>query len=195
MTRKRYRCPACDGIFVYDHHPSIETDPLPDDAACPHCQFVAESDYPAAIVAPHIAKSIGRTVDALHRDMEDGEKFRADMAREKFGLDADEARQLVATNSLDSLREGDTSAMPVNNAVSQAMEAAPQAYGWTGGAAQGAALSPMVQSGPYANAGAKAMQQIRAVHPAMVASSGHKTASTSSLPAIETTQPGYRPRV
>ena len=81
MTRKRYRCPACEGIFVYDHHPSVEADPV---GFCPRCGFTQEMD--AALVAPHIGRPIAKTVDNLHRDMEDGEKFRADMAREKFGL-------------------------------------------------------------------------------------------------------------
>ncbi len=194
MIRRRYRCPACSGIFVYDHHPSVESDPLPDGAACPHCNFVAESDYPAAVVSPHIAKSIRATVDNMHVAMEEGSKFRADLARERFGLSEEEARQLVETNSLDNLREGDTSNIPVNNAVTQAIEANPQAYGWQGGAAQGAGLSPQVQSGPFPNAGAKAMQAIRAIHPQMVASTGHNTTAQSSLPALETQAPGYRQR-
>lgn len=195
MTRRRYRCPQCSGIFVYDHHPSVEADPLPANAACPHCGFTSEEDYPAAVVAPHIAKPIRATVDNMHHAMEDGAAFRAQMAREKFGLSEEEARQLTETNSLDNLRAGDTSNIPVNNIVSQAIEANPNAFGWQGGAAQGAALSPQVQSGPYANAGAKAMAQIRAVHPQMVASTGHVTAPTSNLPALETQAPGYRPRV
>ncbi len=194
MTRKRYRCPSCSGIFVYDHHPSIEADPLPDGAACPHCHFVAESDYPAAVVSPHIGKPIRATVDNMHRGMEDGAQFRADMARERFGLSEEEAKQLTETNMLDNLREGDTSAIPVNNLVTQAIEANPQAYGWQGGASQGAALSPQVSSGPFPNAGLRAMNQIRAVHPQMVASSGHMTAAQSSLPALETQAPGYRKR-
>lgn len=195
MTSKRYRCPSCGGIFVYDHHPSIEADPLPNDAACPHCGFVSEVDYPAAVVAPHIGRPIARTVDAMHRDMEDGEKFRANVAMEKFGLDAEEARAMVATNSMDNLRPGDISAMPVNNPVSRAMDASPQAYGFTGGAAQGMALSPAVQSGVYPNAGLRAMNQVRDAHAGFVASTGHRASVTTSLPALETQQPGYRPRV
>lgn len=194
MIRRRYRCPSCSGIFVYDHHPSIAADPLPDGAACPHCHFVAESEYPAAIVAPHIAKPIRATVDNMHVAMEDGAKFRSDMARERFGLSEEEANALTETNSLDNLREGDISAVPVVNAVTRAIDANPQAYGWQGGAAQGAQLSPQVQSGPYANAGARAMAAIRAVHPQMVASTGHNTSAQSSLPALETQLPGYRKR-
>lgn len=194
MITKRYRCPACDGIFKYDHHPSIEGDPLPQDAACPHCSFQAETDYPAAVVAPHIGLRIKSTVDNMHRDMEDGEKFRMEMARERFGLDAEEAKVLLTTNSIDSLRENDVSAIPVNNIVTQTMAAAPDAFGFRGGQAQGAALSPMVQGGLYPNAGLRAMQQVRETHASMVASSGHRTVATSSLPALETQQPGYRQR-
>lgn len=182
MTRKRYRCPQCSGIFVYDHHPSIEADPLPDGAACPYCHFVAESDYPAAVVAPHIAKPIRATVDNMHANMEAGAQFRADMARERFGLSEEEAKQLTETNSLDSLREGDTSNIPVVNDVTRAMDAAPQAFGWTGGAAQGAALSPSVQGGPFPNAGLRALASVRAVHQQLVASTGHNAQVSTSLP-------------
>ena len=193
MIRKRYKCPSCSGIFIYDHHPSIEADPLPDDAACPHCHFVAESEYPAAIVAPHIGRQIKTTVDNMHRDMEDGAAFRANVAMERFGLSADEARQLTETNSLDNLREGDTSNIPVNNEVSRAIEANPNAFGWTGGAAQGAALSPSVASGPYPNAGLRALQAVRSVHPQLVASTGHTAVAQTSLPPEYPV--GYKPRL
>jgi hypothetical protein len=138
---------------------------------------------------------IRQTVDNLHRDMEDGEKFRANIAMEKFGLDSAEARAMVSTNSIDSLREGDISAIQVSNPVTQAMAAAPQAFGFQGGHAQGAALSPIVQGGMYPNAGLRALQQVRESHPSMVASSGHMAASQSSVPALETQQPGYRKRL
>lgn len=196
MTRKRYRCPQCEGVFVYDHHPSIAADPLPDGSACPHCGFVAESDYPAAVVAPHVrSKTIVATVDNLHRDMEEGERFRANIAMEKFGLDADEARAMVSTNTMDNLRPGDISAAPVNNPVSQAISAAPQSYGFTQDAAAfGMAQSPAVQSGLYPNAGLRSMMAVREAHQSLVSSTGHKAAVTSSLPALETQQPGYRKR-
>lgn len=193
MTRKRYRCIHCSGVFEYDHHPSIEADPLPTDEPCPHCGVTTDSE--PALVAPHIGGTIQKVVDNMHRDMEDGEKFRADMMVEKFGLDRAEAHQIVTTNSADGLRAGDISAPTVANDVTRAIDANPQAYGWQGGAAQGMALSPAVQSGAFPNAGARAMAQLRAVHPHMVAASGHKAAVTSSLPALETTAPGYRPRV
>lgn len=196
MIRRRYRCPECSGIFVYDHHPSVETDPLPDGAACPHCNFVPESEYPAAVVAPHIGRPIRATVDNLNRDMEDGATFRAQIAQEKFGLDAEAARAMTETNSRDYLREGDISAITVNNEVTRAIDANPQAYGWQGGNAQGAQLSGQVQGGPFPNAGLRALQQIRGVHPAMVASTGHMAPVTSSMPANEITQnPNYRPRI
>lgn len=195
MTRKRYRCPSCEGVFVYDHHPSIEADPLPDGAACPHCGFVAETEYPAAIVAPAIRRTIVKAVDGLHRAMEEGADHRAVVAQEQFGLDASEASVMRETNSLDGLRQGDTSFAPVQNEVSRLVEAHPQALGFQGGAAQGMALSPQVQSGAFPNAGLRAMEQVRAAHAGLVASTGHKAAVTSSLPALETQQPGYRRRV
>jgi ribosomal protein S27AE len=195
VIRKRYRCPECDGVFVYDHHPSIEADPLPDGAACPHCGFVADSEYPAAVVAPAIQRTIVRAVDGMHRAMEEGADHRALVAQEQFGLSAEEANVMRDTNHRDGLREGDTSFAPVVNDVSRMVDANPHALGFQGGAAQGVALSPQVQAGAFPNAGLRAMEQVRAAHQGLVSSTGHKATVTSSLPALETQQPGYRRRV
>jgi DNA-directed RNA polymerase subunit RPC12/RpoP len=192
VTRKHYRCPNCSRTLAYDHHPSIEADPLPEGLACPGCGYA--DTYEPAVVAPHIQRPILKNVDGMHRDMEAGEQFRANVAMEKFGLDAAEAKAMVQTNSADNLRAGDISAMPVNNAVTHVMDQAPHAFGWGGGQAQGAALSPQVQAGLYPNAGAKAMAQVRAVHGSLVASTGHQAAVSTSLPALETQAPGYRQR-
>ena len=195
MTRKRYLCPACKGVFVYDHHPSIEADPLPDGAACPHCAFVPESEYPPAVVSPHIQRSVVHAVDGMHRAMEEGANHRATVAQEVHGLDAVEAGLMRETNSRDHLRPGDTSFAPVVNDITRMMDATPRATGFSGGAAQGMALSSSVQTGAFPNAGLRAMQELRAGHAANVASTGHRAPVTSSVPALETQQPGYRKRV
>jgi DNA-directed RNA polymerase subunit RPC12/RpoP len=193
VITKRYRCPECEGIFKYDHHPSIEADPLPEDAACPHCGFASEAEYPAAVVSPAIRRPIAANVDNMIRGMEDGAQHRANIAMEQYGLSTEEANQMKITNLKDA-REGEIAAMPVNNAVTAAIDSNPQAYGFQGGAAQGAALSPYVQAGPFPNAGLAAMNQIRQEHSALVQRSGHQAVVSTSSPALETQQPGYRRR-
>ena len=195
MTRRRYRCPGCSAVLVYDHHPSIEADPLPLDLPCPGCGFVQEA-YEQALAMPAIRTTIVAAVDGLHRAMEEGSEHRALVAQEQFGLDASEAAGLRETDSRTGIRQGDTSFVPVNNPVSQAIATQPQSFGFAGTAAQqGMAASPMVQSGAFPNAGLRAMEEVRAGHARLVASTGHKTAATSSVPALETQQPGYRKRI
>ena len=64
---------------------------------------------------PAIHKGMVQRTDNLLRAGEEGGQFRADIARERFGLDAEGANMLR-----------DVSAAPVNNAVTQAMAALPQ---------------------------------------------------------------------
>lgn len=188
MIRRRYRCPQCSGEFAYDHHPSVEADPV---QFCPRCGFNQEMD--PALVAPHIGRPIRATVDKLNRAMEDGSQFRAQIAQEQLGLSAEEARVMTQTNMMDHLREGDTTHVPVDNAVSRVIAAHPQAYGFSGNPAAGAALSPHVQGGPYPNAGLRALQEVREVHPRLVASTGHKAPVSTTVAAEYPV--GYRPRI
>ena len=193
MMRRHYRCPECGGVFVYDHHPSMEADPLPDDAACPHCSYRA-AEYPRAVVAPHIGRPIRATVDNLMRDMEDGAEFRANIAREQMGLSEQEAMALKVTDARDNLREGDIAAAPVHNDVTRAMEAQPQNFGFQA-SAQGAAYSGAVQGGPFPNAGLHALNKVREMHPRLVSSTGHGAVVSTSNPDLGTLQPGYRKRL
>lgn len=193
MICKRYACPDCAYQFTYEHHPSIEADPAP--RYCPKCGFDSEEgDYDPAVVMPHIGHPVRQNVDGLHRAMEEGEQFRADMAQEQFGMDAEGARAMKMTDMKDHIHEGDTSYVPVNNEVSRLIEQAPPGnVGFVG--AQGLGYSGSVGEGMYPNAGAKAQRELRRAHAAYTASAGHAGATSSSLPALETTAPTYRRRV
>lgn len=192
MIRRRYQCPECLYEFNYDHHPTIAADPAP--RFCAKCGLDTEGDYDPALVMPHIGRPIKGIVDNQHRAMEDGAEFRAEMARETMGLDQEGANAMKLTNMKDNLREGDTSDMPARNDVTQIMEAAPQGmFGFQ--QAAGLGYSASVSDGQYPNAGARAMQQVRAQHGQRVAASGHAAQVVSSTPGLETQQPGYRKRV
>ena len=180
MIRRRYACPACQHQFTYDHHPSVAADPVP--RYCSHCGFDSQGEFETPPAMPAIGKGLVQRTDNLLRAGEEGGQFRADIARERFGLDAEGANMLR-----------DVSAAPVNNAVTQAMAALPQ--GTVGfNPTNAAAYSAKVSTGMYPNAGARAMQAVRGAHQAFVAGAGHAGPTSSEIPALETVQPGYRKR-
>lgn len=180
MIRRRYACPSCEREFTYDHHPSIAADPLP--RYCPRCGFDSSGEFETPPVAPYIATGAGQRGDNLQRAQEEGAEFRSQIAQEKFGLDPEAARMLK-----------DTSTAPVNNAVSQAMAAMP--VGTVGfNPTNSADYTGPVSQGRYPNAGARAMQEVRAQHQAFTATAGHAGPTSSELPALETQNPNYRRR-
>ncbi len=198
MTKIRtYQCPGTVAHpphqFSHLHHPSVALSPVP--RFCPTCGFDSEAeDYTPALTSPHIAKTIGRAVDDTHKAMEEGANFRAEISRERFGLDAAEANAIKSTDSADYLRPGDTSDAPVNNPITQVMQASPPGmFGFQGAAGLG--YSGAVAEGPNPNAGARAQNALRQHHAQSMANSGHVGATTSNLPALETVAPGYRRRV
>jgi hypothetical protein len=210
MIRKRYRCPECARVFEYDHHPSIAADPV---TACPYagCVAAAETMEPA-LVMPHIAKTIGKNTDDLYRQMEDGAEFRSQIAQQVHGLSAEEASVIKMTNMRDNVREGDTTEMPVDNAITRQIAAAPAGQlgfvggsGGVDGSAMAAGLQQSFLAGHHANAGLNAMTNLRASHgrnasrfiaagtegPRMPMAN---PTVTVDRPANETQMPGYRKR-
>lgn len=191
MIRKHYACVSCTALLEYDHHPSIEADPLPAGIACPRCGFTVGADPRPGVVAPHLVRPIKGVVDDMARGMEESSRHRADLAREHFGLDADAAAAMVETNMRDHLREGDTSNVPVDNPVSRQIAAAPQNYGFQ--PSQGIAASPAVQAGYMPNAGLRALEGVRSFHGSFTQGAGHAGATTSSVPDIR--PENYRRRI
>jgi hypothetical protein len=200
MPRARtYECPGTAAHpphqFTFLHHPSVAADPLP--RYCGVCGYDSheEDGYDEALTSPHIGKSIKMTVDQMHRQMEDGAQFRADIAQEKFGLDSQDASIMKMTDMRDGLRMGDTSdAKLAPSPVTQVMDAAPVGmFGFQGSAGLG--YSGAVAEGPFPNAGARTQAMVRQHHANFTATSGQVGATTSSMPALETTSPNYRRRV
>ena len=178
--------------FDHLHHPSVEASPLP--RFCPTCGYDSQGKVvQRALTAPHIQKPVKKATDDVYRGMEQGSEFRAQMAQEVGGLDAAEANALKITNMRDNARAGESSEIPVTNAVTQVMAAAPGVTGFQG--ANGLGYSGAVSTGPAPNAGAHAQAALRRQHAAFTAGSGMTGTATSNVPALETTQPGYRVRV
>lgn len=190
MITKRYQCPECEAQFRYDHHPSIEADPV---RHCPRCGFSIAEEFEPALVAPHIATHHGKSVDTLYKEMELGAEFRAQQAQEQHGLDTQAANAMKLTDMRDDARYGETSDVPVANPVTQVMDQAPpNTFGFQG--ANGLQYSTSVAEGPFPNAGARAQAALRRHHAANI-DPRQTGATSSSLPALETTNPGYRKRV
>ena len=178
--------------FSYLHHPNPDEDPVP--RYCPKCGLDSEGEEPdLALATPHIGQPIKGVVDNMHRDMEAGAEFRANIAAEQFGLDTAEANGMKLGDMKDGLRQGDTSDIEVKNDITRTMEAAPP--GMFGFQSNGIGYSGAVPEGPHPNAGAHAQKAVRAAHARTMGNAGHAGAVTSSLPALETTNPGYKVRV
>jgi hypothetical protein len=187
-----FLCPECSGTFR-----TIQDREDPPPRFCPHCAYDSQGTEPMAegVAMPHIGKPIKGIVDGQYRDMEAGSIERANIAMEEFGLDTAAANELKITNQKDGLREGDTSNIAVNNEVSRMVEANPNQFGFAGGAQQGLGYSASVPTGPLPNAGGRTAALLREKHRQFTSSAGHIGATSSSNPALETTNPLYRTRV
>jgi hypothetical protein len=190
-----FMCPSCEGSF----RALLDLAREPPPRFCLLCGFDVGQDQALSqgLSAPHLPKSIRKTVDDLHKAMEEGAQFRADYASGVMGMDTEGANMLKLGDMKDGLRQGDTSDAPVNNAITKIMEmpeAAPH-VGFQGGAAAGLGYSGAVPNGPFPNAGARAQSMLRDHHARYARESGMIGAASSSLPALETENPNYRKRV
>ena len=181
---RRYECPDCQGQFDYLHHPNVDDDPAP--RFCPLCGYDTEVDSLAqAVTAPHLLKGAARNVDGIWQAEQKGAEFRAQMA-EQMGLDAGEAANLKVSDMREAAA-GETTAVPVNNAVTQMMDRAPPGLvGFVEGAQAGIGYSQAAHTGMYPNVGTHFLRGLKERH--------SEYAPVSDMPARETQQPGYRRR-
>lgn len=188
---RRYICPSCEDKFEIFHRASDEKPPR----YCPLCGFDTweGENLREELAMPYISSARARSVDAHYRAMEEGAEYRATVARE-MGLDAEAANQLKLTDQKDGLREGDIAAVPVNNAVTQFMAQSPPGTP-VGYVTNGPGYSGAVATGPFPNAGALTQSHIRQQHRQFLAQSGHKGTTSCDMPALETMNPNYQPRV
>lgn len=175
------RCPECGEKF------RSKSKELP----CPHCGWKPEEEPEDGIIdipMPFIRIS-GKTAaaDKLYRDMEKGSEVRAQAAAEQLGVPVSEMSALKMTDMRDNAKPGENSVVPVRNDVTQFMAANPGLGGFQG--ANGVGYSGAVQTGPAPNAGAHMRTALQNHHAKVSMGS-----AVSDLPALETTQPGYRRR-
>lgn len=195
----KLRCPDCRETFAWNTKKAWPK-------FCPECGSDINNDRPDYdIPKPFISRSHkGSTFsDQVYSEMERASEARAEMAGEMAGTSASDMSGLKITNIKSNTREGEAHYIPVNNVVSQAMQAAPQMTGFQG--SNGVEYGSAVQTGPHPNAGAHMRTFMQAHHRDMVAAHcvGRDEKGlpampnlnvTSDLPARETLQPGYRRR-
>ena len=158
---RSYQCPECQGVFRHLHDRADEPPPT----ACEICG-ADTSGTPPELSAPHIPRSIGKVADGVYRQMEEGSRARAEMAAETLGESAADTGMAI-TDMRDNARPGETSAVPVNNPVSQFMGQT-GAGGMTAGI-QGAEYARATRTGPFAGAGAATLQGVVSGHGARAA--------------------------
>lgn len=178
----KLRCPECREAFPWDPKAAWPR-------FCPQCRADINNDRDDDdIVMPFIRSSAKvAAVDNVYRAMEAGSEHRAKVAAEMTGASVAEMSSLKITDLKTGGREGDISAVTVNNPISQAIDANPGVYGFR--PQEGLQYSQGVGVGPVPNAGAKMRTAIQGKH-AELAGPG----AVSDRPALETTQPGYRRR-
>ena len=131
-------------------------------AVCPKCGHEAEIPGENVISAPFIKNpaSISTVTDKVYRDMEKASEHRMHAAAEMAGVSASEMSDLKITNMRDNVQMGESAAMPVNNAVTQQMDAI-AARGGQVGFSNGADYAAATRTGPYPRAGAAALGAIQ----------------------------------
>lgn len=151
------KCPECRKTFRYDPkdaHPRF----------CPLCKADIGGDEGDDLVIsiPAFLSAKSKATDQVYRDIERSSENNARAAAELAGCDVSEMANMKVTNIRDARKPGQVAAVPVVNAVSQHMDAMERAGMPVGfGVPNAAELASSVKSGPYPNAGAKAMAAIQ----------------------------------
>ncbi len=176
-------CPDCRKKFPWERDTAFPR-------FCPLCSSDIGTDCADdEIVMPFIRSSVrtaqAQSADDVYRQMERGSEQRTEMAASHLGVPTSEMSDLKLTDLKDASRPGEIAAVPVNNAVSQVMA---QGVGGFRGA-DGLGYSASVQTGAFANAGAKMRTVLHAHHTDL-----SRGSAVCDRPALETTQPGYRRR-
>jgi hypothetical protein len=176
------RCPYCRGKFPWN-----PVQGMPE--FCALCgEHVGHDDDSDDVTMPFI-RSNGKSasIDKVYRDMEKGSEVRARAAAELAGTSVADMSDLKITNMRDNQRQGDYAVPEVSNAITQFMQAHPEAGGFR--SSEALAYSGSVATGPEPNAGAKMRTTLHNYH-------GQATGGTavSDRPANETMQQGYRRR-
>lgn len=173
------RCPDCRGKFPWTKEKRFPRH-------CPLCNSdLGEERADDDVVMPFFRSAKTKAIDKVYADTETGSEFRMQAAAEMAGTTAAEMAGLKITDLKDT-RPGEIAAKDVSNPVSQFM-AQNHVGGFQG--SNGVGFSGAVQTGPFANSGAKFQNIIRQSHAELTGFN-----AVGDRPALEVMQPGYRRR-
>ena len=183
MMAYSLRCPVCRVKMPWD-----PTAGFPE--FCPNisCESrIAHDRDDDDVVMPFYRSAATKATDGIFERMVAGSEKRAEIAAQMAGVPVSEMSDLKITDLRPTTHAGDVAAVPVNNPVSQFMDANPQAAGFRGN--NGLAYSGAVAQGFQPNRGAQMRSVIQSEH-----GSKYAPGAVSERPANETMQPGYRRR-
>lgn len=195
----KLRCPLpeCRKTFQW-----AADEPWPED--CPMCgAFIGMSEeQKGRVAAPFLALKGGqyaKAVDQVYRDAERSSEARIEQAVAMTpGATKDDFSALKVTNYSTNMVEGESAVklQPSQefqrNAATLQQAGVPIQNGGMNLTGQHQMFSSQVRTGPEPNAGVRALDRLRSAHRGNV--DPRMNTPVSSLPALETQQPGYVPR-
>jgi len=197
MATFTIRCRECFGKFKVQSLDEVPAD-------CPLCGAFINSEKRDEVAMPALFLHGGartRSIDKVYRDAEAASEVRIEEAAAMTpGAQRSDFSELKVTDFRSNMVEGETAvAIPqtsqefqrhVSNLKSAGQQMTPNGGMVLTGQAQ--AYSAQTRTGPEPNAGARAMSRLRTIHASKV--DPRMNGAVSSLPALETTQPGYQSR-
>src|SRR5215469_1419802 len=149
VIKVRVQCPKCANKF---HSKTVY-------GVCPHCGYEAEEPDDTVIPMPSLRSATTKATDKVYRDMETASIHRAEQAAAMAGVPVSEMSHLKITNLRDNVRNGETYAMPVKNAVTDAMDTM-RMNGMQAGFVDGSGFAANVNQGFAPRAGANVLDRI-----------------------------------
>jgi len=148
-VKVKVQCPQCANKFYSKTVYGI----------CPHCGHEADEPDDTVITMPSLRSATTGATDKVYRDMETASIHRAEEAARVAGVPVSEMSHLKITNLRDNVREGETYAMPVRNAVTDQMDLM-KARGMQSGWVNGATFAQDTGKGFAPHSGANVLDRI-----------------------------------
>ena len=151
VVKVRLQCPECA-------HKFYAKTAFPE--CCPNCAYEYDPEPDDTVISlPSLRSATTKATDKVYRDMETASIHRAEQAAEMAGVPVSEMSHLKITNLRDNVQNGETYAMPVRNAVTDAMDAM-RARGGQAGFIDGSGFAANVNQGYAPRAGANVLDRI-----------------------------------
>ncbi len=120
---RSYRCPECEGVFEFLHHPSDEPPP----SHCPLCGKDVSKKKKTRLASqinkpPSIKTVVSKSADSVYRSLETSAETRRQEAAALLGVDPSKLNGMKTTNMKDNMRIGDMSHVPASPVQGSAVD-------------------------------------------------------------------------